>query len=106
MSRLRWRTVAMSIVDVAGVDAVVGRAAGQVRDAPAGDHGLGGSAALVDAGAADMLSLDQGGLAPGPRQRPRQRPARLPGADDDRVVVRNHCASSVRALRGCAASRR
>src|SRR5262249_46500145 len=72
---------------VADVHAVVGAAAGQVGDAGAGHHRLGGGAAVVDAGAADELAFDQGGLPAGLRQRQAERLARLPAADDDRVEL-------------------
>jgi hypothetical protein len=66
---------------------VVRRAAVEVGDLGAGDHGLGGGAALVYAGAPHVLALDERGLTPGPRQRPGQRAPALAGADHDRVVV-------------------
>src|SRR5262249_60565820 len=79
-----------------GAYAVVGRPPRQVGDAGAGDHRLGGGAALVDAGAADVGPLHQGGLAPRLGQRPGQRPAGLPRADHDRVVLfRSHDTTSL-----------
>ena len=56
-------------------------------DAGAGDHRLGGSTPFVEAGAADMLALDQRRRAPGLGQGGRQRNASLPGADDHRIIV-------------------
>ena len=57
-------------VDAQALDhhAEVGRAARQVSDPRARDQGLGGDAAGVDAGAAEQLALDDGGLAAGLRQ--------------------------------------
>jgi len=43
----------------AGMDAVIRPAAGEIGDAAAGDHGLCGRAAFVDAGAADVDFFDQ-----------------------------------------------
>src|SRR5581483_1795912 len=64
-------------LDPAGVDAVVGGAAGEVGDAAAGDHRLGRGAALVDAGAADVLALDQRGRPAGGGEGARERHAAL-----------------------------
>jgi hypothetical protein len=65
--------------------AVVRGAARQVRDARRGDHRLGRRAADVDAGAADVLTLHDRGLAAGAPERERERLAGLAGADDDGV---------------------
>src|ERR1019366_5579970 len=51
--------------DVAGVNAIIGASPREVSDAGAGDHGLGGSASLIDAGAANMLALDESGVHAG-----------------------------------------
>ena len=59
ISCLRCRTAAWSTATSPGPDAVVGRAPGQVGDARARHHRLGGRAAHVDAGAAHVLALDQ-----------------------------------------------
>src|SRR6266705_2694809 len=69
--------------DAAGVDAVVFRAPGEIRDAAARDHRLGGRAADVDAGAADLFALDHCELPAGASELNRQGFAGLPGADDD-----------------------
>src|SRR5262249_8808340 len=61
---------------------VIGGAAGQVGDAGTGDHGLGGRAAHVDTGAADVLPFDDRGAAAGAAQVQGQRFARLAGAQD------------------------
>ena len=57
-----------------------------VRGVRAGDHGLGGYAARVDAGAAEQLALGDRYLHPRCRQAFGQGGAGLPGADDDCVV--------------------
>src|ERR1035437_3442245 len=41
--------------DVAGMNAIISASPRQIRDAGAGDHGLRGSASLIDAGTADMF---------------------------------------------------
>src|SRR5688572_25304199 len=52
--------------DLAGApQAVFPAAPGHVRGVGARDQGLGGSAAVVDAGAAEGAALDDGDLAPG-----------------------------------------
>ena len=73
--------------DVAGGDAVVGGAAGEIGDPGTGDHGLGGGAAFVDTGATDVAAFDEGGAATGIGEGGRQRTAGLATADDDCVVV-------------------
>ena len=65
--------------------AVLGGAPGQVGDAGTGDHGLGGRAPHIDAGAADVLPFDDRGPATGAGQVQGQRFSRLAGAQDDRV---------------------
>ena len=68
-------------------DAVVGAAPGEIGNAGASNHGLGRRTALVDAGAADMLALDERGAAAGARESCGEGAPGLPGADDDGVVV-------------------
>ena len=77
--------------DRAGLDPVIGAAAGEPGHAGAGHHGLGRRAAVIDAGAADLVPLDQGGPSSGPGQCGREGTAALTGADDDRVVVGRRC---------------
>ena len=55
--------------DRSGADAVVFRAPGEISDASAGHHGLGGRAADVDASAADVLALDHRNLPAGASER-------------------------------------
>jgi hypothetical protein len=64
--------VALSLPDLrhihahgADLNAIVGRAARQIGHPPARHHGLGGGTSLVDAGAPNMLALDQRGSAAG-----------------------------------------
>jgi len=45
------------------------RAAGEIGNASAGDHGLGGRAAFIDAGAADVNFFDESGTQAGVGQR-------------------------------------
>jgi hypothetical protein len=71
--------------DRAGTHAVVGRAAREVCDAGARDHGLGGRAPDVDAGPADVRALDQRGSPAGTGERGGERAARLSRPDDDGV---------------------
>ncbi len=71
--------------DRSGAHAEVVRAAGEVRDARAGDHGLGGRAPDVDAGPADVRALDERGPPAGAGERGGERAARLPRADDHDV---------------------
>ena len=71
----------------AGMDAVIGAAAREIGDAAAGDHGLGGRAAFVDAGAADVNFFDESGAQPGVGERLAKRRAALAGADHDSVVM-------------------
>ena len=54
---------------VAGLDAVLGTPAGEIGHAAAGDHGLGGRAAFIDAGAADVNFFDERGAQAGVRKR-------------------------------------
>src|SRR5205807_854290 len=77
--------------------AIVGAAAGEVGDAGAGDHRLRGRAAIVDAGAADELAFEKGGLPAGAGQRQAERLATLSTADDDGVELlgRAHGDSSI-----------
>ena len=70
--------------------AVVGGPARHVGGAGAGDHRLGGDAAVVDAGTAEMLALDQGGLHAGRGEAGGQEGAGLAAADDDGVVGVGH----------------
>src|SRR5664280_1814869 len=51
--------------DVSGANAIISASPRQIRDAGAGDHGLGGSASLIDAGTADMFAFDESGVHPG-----------------------------------------
>jgi hypothetical protein len=69
-----------------GAHAEVRGSAGQIRHPGTGHHGLGGSTALVDAGAADMLTLDEGGALPAACKGPREGSPSLTGTDDDCVV--------------------
>src|SRR5882757_2855483 len=73
----------------AGAETEVGAAPRGVHGIGAGDQGLGGRAAGIDAGAAKAIALDDRDLHARARQPPRQRRSRLPGADDDGVVVRH-----------------
>ena len=86
MARLRSRTRAMSTATGPVLDAVVGAAPGEVGHPGARHHGLGGRTALVDAGAADVLALDQRRPPPAPGQRGGEGTAGLAGADDDGIV--------------------
>jgi hypothetical protein len=71
----------------AGVDAVIDTTAGEIGDAAAGDHGLGGRAAFVDAGAADVNFLDQRGAQAGVGKGLAKGSPALAGADDHGVVM-------------------
>jgi len=82
-------------VSGAGMHAVVGGAAGEVGGAGAGDHGLGGGAAFVDAGSADVLTLDQGDVPSGLGECAGERATALAGADDDGVVTVTHGCTSL-----------
>src|ERR1019366_7382841 len=73
--------------DVAGVNAVISGPPPEVSDAGAGDHGLGGSASLVDAGAADMLALDESGAHAGFSQGSGKRCTALSGADHNGIEL-------------------
>src|SRR6266849_3133511 len=70
----------------AGVDTVVFRAPSEISDAGARHQGLGRRAADVDAGAADMLALDDRGLPACAPERDGKRLAGLARADYDGVV--------------------
>ena len=83
-------------------DAVVAGAPRDVRGARAGDQRLGRDAAVVDAGAAEVLALDQRRLQTGLGEPDRERRAGLAGADHDRVVRGGHGIS--RSARRCVAS--
>ena len=90
MASLRAFTAFMSTLDrAADGHAVVRGAARQVRRIGARDQRLGRGAAGIDAGAAEKLALDDGDLPACGHQPPRQRGSGLPGADDDRVIVRH-----------------
>ena len=69
------------------VDAVVGRTPVYVGRLRAGDHRLGGGAALVDAGAADVLAFDQGCSASRPGERLGERDPGLACPDHHGVVM-------------------
>jgi hypothetical protein len=71
--------------DRARVHAVVRAATCEVGGAGAGNHGLGRSAAHVDARAAHVLALDDRRFVTRPRERRRQRAARLACSEHDRV---------------------
>ena len=68
------------------------RAAGDVRGPGAGHHRLGGRAARVHAGAAQLLALGEQDPASGLGQARGQGHSRLSGADHDHVEVRGSCA--------------
>ena len=70
--------------------------AGRVRDLGAGDHGLGGRAAGVDAGAAEDIALDEGDLLSGSGEPDGEEGACLTGADDDGVEVGDHGSPDLR----------
>src|SRR5690242_11827294 len=72
--------------DRAGMHAVIGAATREVGNAGAGYHGLGWGAAFVDAGAADVLALDEGSAPSRAGERGGERAAALAGADHDGVV--------------------
>ena len=65
----------------------------QVGGVGAGNQGLGGRAAGVDAGAAEQLALDDGDLHPGLAETNGKGRARLAGADDDCVEAAIHDAN-------------
>lgn len=60
---------------------------GVVGDTRAGDHGLGRCAAIIDAGASELRSFNQGNPPAEIGQAIRKRGAALARADDDGVVV-------------------
>src|SRR6185436_10532905 len=62
---------------------VVAAAAREVRGARARDQGLGRDAAVVDAGAAEALALDERGLQAFPVEARAERRPGLAGTDDD-----------------------
>ena len=74
----------------AEVDAEVRGAASDVGRMGAGDHGLGGGAAGVDAGAAPELALDDGDGHAGGGEALGERGSGLAGADDNGVEVFGH----------------
>jgi len=69
--------------DGSGVNAVVSASTRQVCNAPAGHHGLGWSAALVHAGAANVFSFDESRAHSSFSEGGRERSTRLPGTYDD-----------------------
>ena len=72
--------------DLAGEgDAVEGGTACHVGGIGAGDQGLGGDAAGVDAGSAEEMALDEGDLHAGLSERSCEGRAGLTGSDDDGV---------------------
>src|ERR1019366_3249342 len=73
--------------DVAGVNAIIGASPREVSDAGAGDHGLGGSASLIDAGPADMFTLDESGVHAGFSQGRGKRCTGLSGADHNGIEL-------------------
>ena len=86
----RALTRAMSTRDRAlDDDAVVARAARQVRGVGAGDHRLRGRAPGVDARPAEQRPLDERHLHARAGEPPRERRPRLPRADDDGVERRH-----------------
>jgi hypothetical protein len=80
---------------IAPAHAVVVGPARQVRNAGAGDDGLGWGAPLVDAGAADVLPFDERQPASGARERAGERATALPRADHHQVVRRALASPSV-----------
>ena len=76
--------------DRTDADAVVGGAPGNVRGAGARHQRLGRDAAVVDAGAAEVLALDQRRLHAGLGQADGEGRSGLAAADDDRVVASAH----------------
>jgi len=70
----------------ADCDAVLGGALDLAGSVGAGDHGLGGSAAGVDAGAAEEVALDEGYGLSGGGEAGGEGWAGLAGSDDDGVV--------------------
>ena len=87
---LRALTAFMSTETGPATHAVVGGGAGLLGDVGAGDHGFGGSAAGVDAGAAEELALDVGDGAASLGEASGERWAGLAGPDDDGVEVFGH----------------
>ena len=70
-------------------DAVVGMAARQMRRIGACHHRLGRRAAIVDAGAAEVSTLDHRDLAPGRNEAAGKRRSGLTGPDDDGIEFRH-----------------
>src|SRR5262249_40010956 len=66
---------------------IVRRPLSEIRHAPARYHGLSRRAAFIDARAADVLALDQGGLPAGLRQGRGERSASLSGTDDNGPIL-------------------
>src|ERR1035437_633108 len=64
--------------DVTGLNAIISASPCKISDAGTGDHGLRGSASLVDAGSADMFALDESGVHPGFGQCRRKRGTGMP----------------------------
>ena len=87
---LRAFTAFMSTLHRAGLHAPVGGVARHVRGACAGHQGLGRHAAVVDAGAAEVFTLDQHGVQAGVGQSRGEEGAGLAAADDDRITARGH----------------
>ena len=73
-------------LDLAGVNAEFRRASGGLGDAGAGDHRLGGRAAVIDARAAELALLDQSHAPALFGQVGGERDAALTGTDNDRIV--------------------
>ena len=71
-------------------DSVGGSGAGLLGDVGAGDHGLGGRASGVDAGATEELAFDERDGAAGLREPSCEGRPGLAGADDDGVEVSWH----------------
>src|SRR6185436_9159340 len=70
--------------------AVLGGSLGKARGVGARHHGLGGRAAIVHAGAAELVALDHGDFHPGAREARGERRPGLAGADDDGVEAGSH----------------
>ena len=80
--------------DRADADSVIGGATRHMRDPGAGDQRFGRRAAVVDAGAAEMLALDQRGFPAGLGQLDGEERPGLTRADDDGVEFLRHAAST------------